>query len=35
MNVHTFGLRMGLGMFSRPLRGVEVLAMSDTGLDTT
>jgi hypothetical protein len=26
---------MGVGRFSRPLRGVEVLAMPDAGLDTT
>jgi len=29
------GLGMGVGRFSRPLRGVGVLAMPDTGLDTT
>jgi len=29
------GLGMGVGRFSRPLRGVGVLAMLDTGLDTT
>jgi len=28
-------LGMGLGRFSRQLRGVEVLAMPDVGLDTT
>ena len=28
-------LGMGVSRFSRPLRGVEVLAMPDTGLDTT
>jgi len=28
------GLWMGVGMFSRPLKGVGVLAMPDTGLDT-
>jgi len=29
------GLGMGVGRFSRPLRGVGVLAMPDAGLDTT
>jgi len=29
------GLGMGVGRFSRPLRGVGVLAMLDMGLDTT
>jgi len=29
------GLRMGVGRFSRQLRGVGVLAMPDAGLDTT
>jgi hypothetical protein len=29
------GLGMGVGRFSRPLRGVGVLAMPDEGLDTT
>ena len=29
------GLGMGVGKFSRPLRGVRVLAMLDAGLDTT
>jgi len=29
------GLGMGVGRFSRPLRGVGVLAMADAGLDTT
>jgi len=29
------GLGMGVGRFSRPLRGVGVRAMSDMGLDTT
>jgi hypothetical protein len=29
------GLGMGVGRFSRPLRGVGVLAMPDSGLDTT
>jgi len=29
------GLGMGVGRFSRPLRGVGVLAMPDVGLDTT
>jgi len=29
------GLEMGVGRFSRPLRGVGVLAMPDVGLDTT
>jgi len=28
------GLGMGVGRFSRPLRGVGVLAMPDAGLDT-
>jgi len=28
------GFRMGVGKFSRPLRGVRVLAMPDAGLDT-
>jgi len=28
-------LGMGVSRFSRPLRGVEVLAMPDAGLDTT
>jgi len=28
------GLGMGVGRFSRPLRGVRVLAMPDAGLDT-
>ena len=28
-------LGMGVGRFSRPLRGVGVLAMPDAGLDTT
>jgi len=29
------GLGMGVGMFSRPLRGVGVLGMPDAGLHTT
>jgi len=29
------GFGMGVGRFSRPLRGVGVLAMPDVGLDTT
>jgi len=29
------GLGMGVGMFSRPLRGVGVKTMPDAGLDTT
>jgi len=29
------GLGMGVGRFSRPLRGVGVLAMPDAGRDTT
>jgi len=29
------GVGMGVGTFSRPLRGVGVLAMPDAGLDTT
>jgi len=29
------GLGMAVGRFSRPLRGVGVLAMPDEGLDTT
>jgi hypothetical protein len=29
------GLGMGVGRFSRPLRGVGVLSMPDAGLDTT
>jgi len=29
------GLEMGVGRFSRPLRGVGVLAMPDAELDTT
>ena len=29
------GLGMGVGRFSRPLRGVGVLAVPDAGLDTT
>ena len=28
------GLRMGVGMFSRLLKGVGMLAMPDAGLDT-
>jgi hypothetical protein len=29
------GFGMGVGTFSRPLRGAGVLAMPDAGLDTT
>jgi len=29
------GLGMGVGRFSRPVRGVGVLAVTDAGLDTT
>jgi hypothetical protein len=29
------GLGMGVGMFSRPRRGVGVITMPDAGLDTT
>jgi hypothetical protein len=29
------GFELGVGRFSRPLRGVRVLAMPDAGLDTT
>jgi hypothetical protein len=29
------GLGLGVGRFSKPLRGVGVLAMRDAGLDTT
>ena len=35
MIVRASGLGMGVGRFSRLLRGVGVLAMSDVGLDTT
>ena len=35
MIARTSGFGMGVGRFSRPLRGVEVLAMPDAGLDTT
>jgi len=35
MIAHTSGLGMGVGRFSRLLRGVGVLAMPDVGLDTT
>jgi len=35
MIVRTSGLAMGVGRFSRPLRGVGVVAMPDMGLDTT
>jgi hypothetical protein len=35
MIVQASGLRMGVGRFSRPLRGVGVLAMPDAGRDTT
>jgi len=35
MIVRASGLGMGVGRFSRGLRGVEVLAMPDAGLDTT
>jgi len=35
MFVRASGLRIGLGRFSRPGRGVGVLAMPDARLDTT
>jgi hypothetical protein len=35
MIVRASGLGMGVGRFSRPLRGGGVLAMPDVGLDTT
>jgi len=35
MIVRASGLGMVVGRFSRPLRGVGVLAMPDAGLDTT
>jgi len=35
MIVRASGLGMGVGRFSRRLRGVGVLAMPDAGLDTT
>ena len=35
MIMRASGLGMGVGRISRPLRGVEVLAMPDVGLDTT
>jgi len=35
MIVWAAGLGMGVGRFSRPLRGVGVLAIADAGLDTT
>ena len=35
MIVLASGLGMGVGRFSRPLRGVGVLALPDAGLDTT
>jgi hypothetical protein len=35
MIVRASGIGMGVGRFSRPLRGVGVLAMPDAGLDTT
>jgi len=35
MIVRASGFGMGVGRFSRPLRGVGVLAMMDVGLDTT
>jgi len=35
MIVRASGLGMGVGRFSRLLRGVRVLAMPDAGLDTT
>jgi len=35
MIVRASGFGMGVGRFSRPLRGVGVLAMPDAGLDTT
>jgi len=34
MIVRASGFGMGVGRFSRPLRGVGVLAMLDAGLDT-
>jgi len=35
MITRTSGVGMGVGRFSRPLRGVGVLAMPDAGLDAT
>jgi hypothetical protein len=35
MIARAFGFMMGVGTFSRPLRGVGVLAMPDAELDTT
>jgi len=35
MILRAFGLRLRVGMFSRPLRGVGVLAMRDAGMNTT
>jgi len=35
MIARAFGLGMGVGRFSRPLMGVEVIAMPNAGLDTT
>jgi hypothetical protein len=35
MIARAYGFEMGVGRFSRPLRGVGVLAMADAGLDTT
>jgi len=35
MIVRATGLGMGVGRFSRPLRGVGVIAMPNAGLDTT
>jgi len=35
MIVRASGLGMGVGRFSRPLRGVGVLEMPDAQLDTT
>jgi len=34
MIARAFGFRMGVGRFSRPLRGVGAIAMPDAGLDT-
>jgi len=35
MIVRASGFGMGVGRFSRPLRGVGVVAITDAGLDTT
>jgi len=35
MIVRESGIGTGVGSYSRPLRGVGVLAMPDAGLDTT